>query len=61
MNQLALNLPVPQPDVPERKEAKHAIRCAQCHRIVWREDTIGGLCPECRKEHHAEITDGSVG
>jgi hypothetical protein len=50
MNQLSLRLPVEQPEnIPQRKEAKKATRCSFCKRIVWADDAIGGLCPECDK------------
>lgn len=62
MNQLSLRMPISQPEgPPERREQKKATRCSQCKRIVWQEDTFAGLCPDCVKEHHAEILDDQVG
>lgn len=62
MNQLFLRLPVEQPkDVPKRKELRKATRCPQCHHICWQDDMFAGLCPDCTKEHQAEILDDQVG
>lgn len=62
MKQLAFRLPVDQPaDIPQRKEAKKATRCSLCKRIVWQEDTFAGLCPDCTKQHDAQILGDDVG
>lgn len=64
MNQLALRLPVeqaPRSAAPAREELRKATRCSHCKRITWDSDTFGGECPDCTKEHHAEILGDDVG
>lgn len=65
MVQLALRIPIPQPDQPAgvavRTEPKKATRCSRCRRIVWQDETLAGWCPDCVKEHHAEILGDDVG
>ena len=44
-----------------RQPDRNMIRCFGCKEMAWEDETESGYCPNCVKEHHAEINDDSVG
>lgn len=42
-------------------EPKKAARCSQCKLICWQDELLGDLCPECYRQHNAEIKGDDVG
>jgi len=50
-------------EFPRRRQstAKNFTRCPECSFIVAEDEMTDGLCPECSRQHHAEITGDDVG
>jgi acetyl-CoA carboxylase beta subunit len=40
---------------------RNMTHCPGCDYMVWEDKLEDGLCPECRRQHHAEITGDDVG
>ena len=43
------------------QSVKNFTRCPECNYTVAEDELVDGLCPDCAKQHHAEINDDSVG
>ncbi len=42
-------------------ELRPAARCSQCKLICWQDELMGGVCPECFRQHVGEIKGDDVG